>query len=94
MSSVQARELDLSPPHGIVDDLQRIKLALASLLALVDTAIYALIFSSEIEGDLLASDPNLVFGHAITVCVKASLGFCGLGIAILGCRNCVLRVWG
>jgi hypothetical protein len=77
-----------------LDNLQRIKLTSASVLALIDAAIYVAFVSSEIGGNVLAYDPNLVFGQVISVCVTASLGVCGLGIALFGCRNCVLRVWG
>ena len=75
-------------------NLQRIKLTFASVLALIDAAAYAAFVSSEIGSNVVAYDPNLVFGHVISVCVTASLGVCGLGVALLGCRNCVLRVWG
>jgi hypothetical protein len=84
----------ICPRHAeALDDQQRIKLSFASILALVDTGIYTAIISSELAGNVFASDPHLVFGHVVTVCVTASLGVCGSAVALFGCRNCVRRVW-
>jgi hypothetical protein len=74
--------------------LQRIKLGSAALLAVLDGVMYTTILSLEISNNVTASDPHRILGHAVFVCAVSFSGICGLTIALFGCQECVLRLWG